>query len=80
MKLSKAQQEVLDLMKNGWELGKYGGIDPRYTLQEGGLGRGGKSRSLNYKTVYILFKKGLIKSIGGFSPERFRLSEESKDG
>lgn len=73
MKLSKAQQEILDLMNNGWELGKYGGLEPKYSIQKGGLGRGGESKIINYRTILALYKKGLIKSIGGWNPERFHL-------
>lgn len=80
MKLSKNQQEIIDLMKDGWELGLYAmGGYYKFTLQKGGLGRGGEAKYPNVKTIWAIRDRKLIHSIGGWHPERFRLTEDHKD-
>ena len=63
-KLSEAQQDVLDKMRSGWELGRSerGRDDARYWMQQGGLGRGGQTQNVSYATVRALLKLGLITS------------------
>ena len=58
--LSKVQQHVVDLLGQGWELGVAQGIDPRAWLQQGGLGRGGKTEDVRSNTLYALWKRGAI--------------------
>lgn len=60
MKLSKRQQELVDLMKSDWQLGKSMGFSGRYWLQKGGCGKGGESKDVNANTAYALYKAGLI--------------------
>lgn len=60
-KPTKKQQEILDLMANGWELGKDMGLNSFAWIQEGGLGKGGKSLSVSIATVHSLWKKDLIR-------------------
>ena len=82
MKLSKAQQEILDLINSGWELGRYGGIEPRYAIQKGGLGYGGEAKTVNSKTIWALLKHKLIKQInvGDWNPARFKVvSKQSEE-
>ena len=73
MKLSKAQQEIIDLMNDGWELGCYSWGKYTYSIQKGGLGRGGESRRVNAGIIHALHKRGLIKSVGGWNPEKLHL-------
>lgn len=73
-KLSGAQQEVIDLMRSGWELGVSTSFDGRCWLQKGGCGRGGESKSVNARTVSALREAGLIESAGrSFPTEKYRL-------
>ncbi len=62
MKTSTTQQRVLDLMGDGWELGKYYGVNTSYWIQRGGLERGGRAENLRGGTVRSLLKAGLIKA------------------
>lgn len=82
MKLSKAQQELLNLMNSGWELGRYGGAEPRYSIQEGGLGRGGKAKTVNIKTVWALLDRRLIKQVNDSSwyPTKFIVVSKQSEG
>jgi hypothetical protein len=60
MKLSKVQQEVIDLMKDGWELGTSTGFFIHTCLQKGGQGKGGDTKDISIATVNALKNKGLI--------------------
>ena len=61
-KLSPAQQRVLDLMAEGWELGLSHGPYPRTWLQKGGVGRGGLTEGVGSSTYIALYTKGLIRT------------------
>lgn len=61
MKLSKVQQDVLDKMRNGWELGIDTALYEYYWMQQGGLGKGGKSQNVSKATVRALVNRNLIK-------------------
>lgn len=61
-KLSKAQQEVVDLMKAGWALCQDRSFRGGYWLQQDGCGRGGKHKRLNANTAFALFQRGLLVS------------------
>ena len=79
MKLSKRQQEVVDLMKAGWEMGHNGGISSRCWLQRDGCGHGGPTKEVNDNTFYALYKRGLITvKKSGFPTSTWKLKEESK--
>lgn len=60
MRLSKVQQDILDKMHNGWELGLNGGIDVYCRIQKGGLGRGGEVKTVSCATLWALQERGLI--------------------
>jgi len=60
MKLTKAQQRVLDKMRHGWQLGHDMTLNGRYWLQQGGCGRGGEFQTVPYPTVHALEQKGAI--------------------
>ena len=62
-KLSKAQQDVIDKMRDGWQLGRNTSISyatPCW-IQEGGIGYGGKTQNVSRSTFRALWNKGLIK-------------------
>ena len=61
MKLSKAQQNVIDKMLDGWELGWSHSWGRSCWLQKGHIGEGGKSEDVKCSTAEALFKRGLIK-------------------
>ena len=74
MKLTNAQQRVLDKMYNGWELGQSTGINQRWWLQKDGLGRGGEVIEVNAITARWLWDKGFIKPCEwSFPTQHFRL-------
>jgi hypothetical protein len=60
-KLSLAQQRIVDRIKDGWELGMNGGMDPRFWIQKDGLCRGGASEKVSLATVHALEDRGIIK-------------------
>lgn len=59
-KLSKAQQAVLDLMNDGWELGWGLDFHGRCWIQKGGVGFGGESKDISSATAYALRRDGHI--------------------
>ena len=74
-KLTEVQQEVIDLMKAGWELGQNesGAMNKRSWLQKDGLGRGGESKKISSATVQALILKKVIKKNYKFPVSRFEL-------
>lgn len=72
MKLSKVQKEVVQLMKEGWELGSFTGSRCRIWLQKNGLGRGGKTKSISHATLRVLKEKRVIE--GNRDAKRFYLT------
>lgn len=61
MKVSPAQQSVIDAMRSGWELSHHEGIRQGwYALQKGGTGRGGEFKRVLSTTVCAMRNKGLI--------------------
>jgi len=70
MKLSKAQQDVIDKLKSGWQLGRLTGFDCGWWLQKGELGRGAQICDVKNNTVHALIKRGLIeqKRYGSITP------------
>lgn len=76
MKLSKTQQEVVALMREGWELGRSTTMGGRTWLQNGGIGRGGEVKRVSAATATALSRAGVIVSNGyNFPVETFRLKE-----
>lgn len=78
MKLNAKQQDVLDKMANGWQLGySVGGRDSGwYDLQKGGQGYGGECLKVHGNTVYALQTRGLIKQVYGFPTSTYILVKE----
>ncbi|KKL04120.1 hypothetical protein LCGC14_2619280 [marine sediment metagenome] len=61
VRLSKTQMEVVNLMREGWELGvgcAFG--DYRSWLQKGGIGKGGPTKHISGATTHALWKKKVI--------------------
>lgn len=78
-KLSETQREVLRLMSEGWELGSTGGFKPSWWLQEGGIGRGGKTKDVRSTTHLSLLGLGLIEQAAHKFPfTYYRLTEKGK--
>lgn len=59
LKLSKVQQNILDLMNTDWELSE-SLTSRRYWLQQGGSGKGGDTKKVASSTVSFLLKNNLI--------------------
>ncbi len=55
--LTKAQLHVVELMRQGWELGQR---DGRCWLQQDGYGKGGKIEDVNANTIYALYNHNII--------------------
>ncbi|MBV6747277.1 hypothetical protein [Xanthomonas vasicola] len=60
-KMSPTQQEVVALMRDGWELGVREGLDSRCWLQRNGVGAGGESKSVGIGTYAAVAKRGVFK-------------------
>ena len=79
-KLSSLQKEVLSLMSQGWELSQTIGLNEgRCSLQEGGIGRGGKVIDIRATTVYKLEKEGYIEFIEKFPNRIYKLTQIEGD-
>ena len=61
-RLTKKRLAVLQKLTQGWELGTTAGArSPSFTtLQQGGIGRGGKTIDVDYNVVFALYKEGLL--------------------
>lgn len=64
MKLTKPQEEVLNLMSEGWDLCVSNSIEARKWLQKNGCGKGGETKIVSKSVFNILINKKLI-----FNPE-----------
>ncbi len=60
MKLSLRQQEVIDLMKTGWQLGINYGFNTHTWIQKDGCGKGGDAKNVHGSTVFALENRKLI--------------------
>lgn len=60
MKISKTQQDIIDKMTNGWELGLSMGLSGGFWIQQGGLGKGGTSQTVSRGTIRALLNKKLV--------------------
>jgi len=74
-KLSARQQEVIDLLSNGWELGWGLDIGGTCWIQKGGAGRGGESRKVSIATARALREAGKVVCVENkFPTARYRVS------
>ena len=79
MKLSRTQQEIVDLLGAGWEIGWSRTLDGGVWIQNGGAGRGGESRKVNGSTARALVKMGKIQCVENSYPTaRYRLTQNVK--
>lgn len=80
VKLSKTQQDVVDKMQSGWELGVSMGSETRCWLQKGRLGRGGETKTVHYNTFWSLWNKEIIVLVGLKYPlRRYKLVEKTDE-
>jgi len=80
-KLTPVQQEVIDLMKQGWELGSDSTIDGKCWIQKGGLGKGGEAKTVKYGTINTLGYLGYIKvASSDFPTTHWQLKGEKPTG
>jgi len=76
-KLSPAMQNVVDMMRDGWQLGKNGTFDGRWWLQKGGVGRGDKIEKVTAGTAYALYSRKVIEvDKRSFPTTTYKLVEE----
>jgi len=87
-KLTVAQKNIVELMKQGWALGYCNTMklcrggwseSSRYYLQKGRLRRGGETKNIRMAQFYSLCKKGIIKPKNDdFSIKEWELTEIGK--
>jgi len=85
-KLSKAEQELLDYVKAGWEpvaypyQGIFGG--PHYRIQYRGAGCGGETKEISPKVLHNLIERGLLekneKTSTSYSRTCYKLAKSRK--
>lgn len=76
-KLTPIQQEVIDLIKEGWELGSDLTINGSSWLQYKGLGKGGKSKKVSSATIHTLEYLGYIERASSKFPTlHWKLKED----
>lgn len=76
MKLSKTQKELIELMKNGWELGHSQGMRSRAWLQKDGVGCGGECKDMSISTFHVLRDKKLVEiSLNRYPISKYKLTE-----
>lgn len=78
-KLSKAQGEVVRLMREGWELGKSEGMSGGAWLQKNGVGRGGETKTISISTYLALYTKRIIAGEYTFPTSKYSLTELGKN-
>ena len=79
-KLSKTQQEVVDLMRDGWEFGVSLTFDGGCWLQKGGCGRGGETKRVSSNTLVSMRNSGLIVCSSSKFPLAIYKLAEPQDG
>lgn len=74
------QRKILQLMADGYELGRDTAFRGSWWLQKGGLGKGGKTEhNIQKEVCYALCEKGYIRSkYRRFPTEAFELTELGK--
>lgn len=77
MKLTKTQQEVVDLLKQGWELAIGRDFHGGCWVQEGGIGRGGRARNIRSDTAHALVKKGVVRCVSRKFPTSVYVLKEN---
>lgn len=78
MKLSEKQKMVIQLMRDGWQLG-FDRLSNRSWLQKNGLGRGGETAEVKRSTLQSLRKHELIVNGGHKYPvTQLMLTEKGK--
>jgi hypothetical protein len=75
--LSAKQEDVVGLMRQGWELGVSSSINRRGAwLQKDGVGKGGPTVTVSLATVRALREKGwVILTQPGYPTSTFRLAD-----
>lgn len=75
-KLTPKQKEIIELLKDGWELGKSEGLTPRVWIQKGGISKGGESKDLRIDTfISLINSRAIIISEEGFPISKYKLTE-----
>lgn len=73
------KDEALRLMREGWQLGCSGGIDPRAWLQQNGIGRGGPSRDVHMASFSALLRtKRIVLDKRQFPTSTYRLADQPR--
>lgn len=78
MKKFLSATEIVDLMRRGWQLGYTSGCrtDGWYSIQQGGIGRGGKSIDVHANTVHAMYRhKIIVIDRDGFPTRTYKLAK-----
>lgn len=79
IKLSPTQIDIIQKMRDGWELGRNCGYRSSVWMQKNGIGRGGESKDLSISTFQILWEKKIITVIRiGYSTTVYALTDLGK--
>jgi hypothetical protein len=79
-KLSLIQLSVLIHLNTGWELGHNRGYGSRAWIQKGGVGKGGKSKTISQATFTVLLQMKAIEMWdGGYPTDKYCISESGKE-
>jgi hypothetical protein len=80
-KLSTAQEKVITLMSEKYELCVYSGFLSSVKLQHGGMGKGGETVDVKYATKNSLQKKGFISKLEsrGHNLTVYQLTDKAKE-
>ncbi len=77
-KLSPKQAEIVELLRNGWELGVVSGYDTWAYVQKGKCGHGGEAKRCSISTYHALAKRGLLEEVRRRYPTiAYRLKSQS---
>lgn len=58
--ITRVQQEIIELMKNGWQLASHRSWTDWCSIQKGKQGYGGESKKVSIATIFSLLKKKVI--------------------
>ena len=64
-KLSPAQNEIMELLCNGWQIGYSTSTYSRVFIQKGGVGKGGESKKIGMSSFECLRRERLIEHVKG---------------
>ena len=56
----RSRRELIELLGNGWEIALDTGMNGYWHIQQGGIGKGGESRTVDVRRAFELHKQGKL--------------------